>query len=63
MKNDNTPKSKVVWMVFDLDNGHEPSKHYCWWFNTRQNARDHIRHQKTHKYAATLSSPSKWAKI
>jgi hypothetical protein len=62
MINENLPKSNIIWVVFDLDNGHEPSKHYCWWFNTRKNARDHIKHQKTYKYAAELSQPMKWIK-
>jgi len=60
MKNENMPKSYSAWLVFDLDNGHEPSKHYCWWFNTRQNARDHIKHQKKYPNAATLSKPYKY---
>jgi hypothetical protein len=59
MNKENMPKSDIVWLVFDLDNGHEPSKHYCWWFNTRQNARDHIKHQKKNRYAARLSGPRK----
>lgn len=55
--NDNVPKYPYVWLVFDLDNGHEPSKHYCWWFNTRQNARDHIKFQNKMKYSTRLSKP------
>ena len=56
--NTNLPKSKKIWILFDVDNGHEPSKHYCWWFNTRQNARDHKKWQRlTQKYPATLVGP------
>ena len=63
MNNDNLPKSKNIWVVFDIDNGHEPSKHYCWWFNTRQNARDHIKHQRKNYSAAGLVGPFKFIKI
>lgn len=57
--NTNLPRSKTLWMLFDVDNGHEPSKHYCWWFNTRQGARDHKTWQRTQKYSATLVGPVK----
>jgi hypothetical protein len=47
-----------IWLVFDLNNG-DSSKRYCWWFNTREEARRHIRWQRKQKYSAKLSSPVK----
>lgn len=57
---ENFPKTKSIWVLFDLDNGHEPSKHYCWWFNTRKNARDHKKFQKKQKFASKLTAPYKF---
>lgn len=55
---DNLPKTKTVWLLFDVDNGHEPSKHYCWWFNTRKHARQHKQWQKRNQ-GAKLVGPVK----
>lgn len=55
-----TPESKNVWLVFDLSNGHKPVKRYVWWFDTREEARKHIRHQKTYPNGADLSNPVKY---
>jgi hypothetical protein len=60
MNKENLPKKDCIWVVFDLDNGHEPSKHYCWWFNTRKDARNHIKHHNTYKHHSTLSAPQKF---
>lgn len=57
--NENLPKAKTVWVLFDVDNGHEPVKHYCWWFNTRQQARNHKKWQLKQKYSAKLIGPRK----
>ena len=57
---ENYPKSKKVWLVFDLDNGHTPSKHYCWWFNTRKDARNHIKFHNKTKFHTQLSNPIKF---
>ena len=57
--NDNLPKQNQVWILFDVDNGHEPSKHYCWWFNTREGARGYKKWHKTQKFAAHLVGPVK----
>lgn len=46
-----------MWILFDVDNGHEPVKHYCWWFNTRSQARKHKLWQQQQKFAATLVGP------
>lgn len=53
------PKRKIFWIVFDLSNGHQCANRYVWWFDTRQAAREHIKDQKTKKYAARLSVPRK----
>ena len=55
---------KKMWVCFDLDNGHssgkkDAGKGYAWIFRTREEARQHIRNQKTKKFAALLSSPRK----
>lgn len=36
---DNLPQGKTIWLLFDLDNGHEPGKHYTWWFNKYSQAK------------------------
>ena len=58
--NTNLPRKKMVWILFDVDNGHEPSKHYCWWFNTRQGAINHKKWQRKQKYSAGLVGPVKY---
>lgn len=51
------PTSTVVWLLFDLANGHPGSHRYCWWFATRREARAHRRHQHRHLANARLSQP------
>lgn len=53
------PFGHKIWILFDIDNGHEPVKHYCWWFNTRKDARNHKKWQKKQKYSAELIGPLK----
>lgn len=53
------PKYTEFWVVFDCSNGNSRSHRYCWWFDTRRAAREHIKHTKTLKYAADLSQPVK----
>jgi hypothetical protein len=53
------PKKKHVWLLFDLNNGHEGSKRYVWWFDTKKQASDFKREHKTKPNAATLSAPTK----
>ena len=50
----------TVWIVFDKDNGNENSKRYCWCFETRKLAREHIKFQKRMKHSAKLSQPIKY---
>ena len=52
--------SRPIWLVFDLDNGHGPTKRYVWWFDTRKEAREHIKFQSKNKFAAKLSRPKKF---
>lgn len=48
----------TMWVLIDLDNGHERSKRYLWWFETRALAREFKRHHKeTYPNGATLSAP------
>jgi hypothetical protein len=54
------PITGTVWIVFDLDNGHPLSHRYCWCFETRKLARDHIKWQRKQKYAARLSPPMRY---
>jgi len=35
------PKNPI-WLVFDLANGHKPSRRYVWWFDTKKQAYDWI---------------------
>ncbi len=49
----------ALWLVFDMSNGCERTHRYCWWFPTREAAREHIRWQKTQRFAARLSQPTK----
>ena len=31
----------TLWVLFDLDNGHNGAQHYLWYFETRAQARAH----------------------
>lgn len=53
---------RVVWVLFDLDNGHPGEKHYLWWFETRALAMAHRKRQHAMKHGATLSMPQKWTR-
>ena len=59
MNKDNLPKKSTFWMLFDVDNGHEPTKHYCWWFNAYRHAQSFKKWHKTREFAATLVGPVK----
>lgn len=59
MKNEYIP-TKPVWLVFDLNNGHAPTKRYVWWFDTRKAALEHIRFQRKNEFAAKLSRPMRF---
>ena len=54
------PKRKPIWLLFDLSNGDRGSKRYCWWFETREDAREHRKYQMRLKFAAELSGPVKF---
>jgi hypothetical protein len=43
-RHDNLPKKPVIWLLFDIDNGDSSSKHYVWWFESRQQAREFKAH-------------------
>lgn len=51
---------RPIWLVFDQSNGHAPVKRYVWWFDTRQAAREHMKHQRKMKYCAELAGPVKF---
>jgi hypothetical protein len=52
--------NKSIWLVFDLSNGHKPTRRYVWWFDTKKDAEAHIKFQKTYKDSAPLSKPFKF---
>jgi hypothetical protein len=56
---EDVPKGKTFWILFDVDNGHEPIKHYCWWFNTFKQATDFMVWHNKQKFAAKLVGPRK----
>jgi hypothetical protein len=51
---------KVIWVLFDLDNGHWPHKQYIWWFPTRRAALDYLREHREVPTNAWLSGPYKY---
>lgn len=51
-----------VWLVFDLCNGHPGSQQYVWWFRTRKEARDHIKHVSKTPHGVEYSAPQLWIK-
>ena len=53
------PRTGTVWLLFDLSNGHELTKRYVWWFDTKRQAREFKREQLKRKHRATLSAPMK----
>lgn len=48
-----------VWLVFDCGNGHG-TKHYVWWFKSREKARAFIKHHNKQKFAYEVSQPIKY---
>lgn len=52
----------TVWIVFDLDNGNPLSHRYCWCFETRTLAREHIAWQRQQRHSARLSPPIKYVR-
>lgn len=54
------PAGKTIWILFDTSNGDKKSKRYCWWFDTRKQAREHKAYQKTRPYGASLIGPFKF---
>lgn len=58
------PEARVYggweWIVFGLDNGHPQSKRYCWCFETRKLACEHIAWQQEQRNSARLSRPMKY---
>lgn len=54
------PAGKTFWMLFDTTNGDKLSKRYCWWFDSRKQAREHKAFQKSLPYGAPLIGPFKF---
>jgi len=52
-QHDNLPKKTLIWLLFDIDNGHGGSHHYVWWFESRRQAREfkarHLASPNPHK--------------
>lgn len=56
-------RPKIMWVLFDIDNGDDgDSKGYTWWFRTRQAAREHKKWQAKQQFCATLVGPFKYVK-
>jgi hypothetical protein len=60
-RNDYFPTGEI-WLVFDQNNGHPGSKQYVWWFRTKKEANEHIRHcKRTDKgFGVNVSAPTLW---
>jgi len=54
------PKSKEVWLVFDLSNGDPASRRYVWWFDSLSAARRFKRDHNKRQYASVLSKPFRY---
>lgn len=54
------PARKTFWILFDTANGDKLTKRYCWWFDTRKQAREHKARQKKMLYGAPLIGPFKF---
>lgn len=48
---------EVIWILFDLDNGHEKGKRYLWYFETEGAARTFKREHIAQGYTVQLSKP------
>lgn len=49
-----------LWILIDRSNGgcgYGPGRNYCWFFNTREEAREHKRDQAAHPNNAKLEGP------
>ena len=57
MKNSEYVPARLIWLLFDTDNGHAPHKRYTWWFDTKKDALAHKRWQKKQPNSARLSGP------
>jgi len=52
------PITGKVWLVFDLDNGHDNTCRYTWCFKTKRLALEHIAYQRSFgTRCAELSEP------
>lgn len=47
----------TLWILIDRDNGHEGSRRYLWWFETRQQAIDHRKTQNANPRNARVIGP------
>ena len=46
-----------IWLVFDLGNGHAPTKRYVWWFDSKKDAREHVKFYRQNPDNVKLSEP------
>lgn len=51
------PAGTTLWLVFDLTNGHRGAHRYTWWFDTKKDAMEHIKWQRSLEASAPLSKP------
>lgn len=52
-------KATPYWVCFDLANGHEATRRYCWVFSSRDAAMAHRKEQHK-KEGAKLAMPQRW---
>ena len=52
--------NRPIWLVFDTSNGHAAGRRYVWWFDSRDDAREHMRQQRERARSAGLAGPVKF---
>jgi len=53
------PKKRKFWVLFDMSNAATRShnRHYLWWFDTKKQAKKHLKQQRDNPNFARLSDP------
>lgn len=64
-KHTNYIPTKPIWLIFDCGNGHEGSRRYVWWFDTKKEAKywskRHIKENS--KFGYDISLPIKFKRV
>lgn len=53
-----TPRGRRIWILFQDVNGDSTTKRYCYWFDSRQAAREHKQHIESN-----IRSGSQWCPV